>query len=283
MNALTIAAFQWGSWPGQSQDERRTRLRRILDSAAGLGADLVVLPRLAGPIAFGAEPREGHLNLAECVRTQEAQDLFWSSLARETGMALVAGSTIVQRESDFMEAATMYAGDGRRAGESVRLHVGMEPGLTGGSEVRPIDFGGTRIGFVIGADAWSPEQCRILALMGCDILLSIQAMPEPHNPWAFVAGLWQNVQQNQVFGVEACLAGNGFAGRSAAYGPCDMAAGFSGFLIQAPDSEGDSLVHARLVPEALDRARREFPIFEHFNRRLYCREFPGAFERGGAL
>lgn len=282
MNKLTIAAFQWESWPGRTQEERRTALMKTMEAAAGSGADLVVMPRLVGPIAFGAEPGNDRLGLAECSRTCEAQERFWSRLARETGTALLAGSTIVQRERGYMESAVLYAGNGNRIGESLRVHVRKEPGLEGGSEIQPLDFGGTRLGIVIGSDAWSPEQCRILALMGCDVLLSIQGMPLPYNPWAFIAGLWQNVQQNQVFGVEACLAGNGFAGRSAIYGPCDMAAGFSGFVAQAPAAEGDSLISARLVPEDLDRARHTFPIFRHFNRRLYSREFPGAFEKGGA-
>ncbi len=132
------------------------------------------------------------------------------------------------------------------------------------------------LGLVLGTDAWYPEVSRILSLQGAQVLLALTARPQPYNPWRQVAGMWQQVQQNQVYCAEACLVGNflgkSFAGQSSLYGPCEITPGETGVLSQAESATEPEKVEARIALATLGEIRSRYPLREHFNIPLYRRE-----------
>lgn len=265
---LNVAAVQWGSWPGASAPARRSQLSDLVGKAADLGAVLVVLPRLSDCAAWGDDLCGGTPDFERAAVEAPEREAFFAGLAVRYGVNLVH-SAVSRAGRGMIEYTEWRCPTGEVAAGALRLHTAAEPGLCAGDDIVPAELSGMRMGFVCGDDAWSPEQCRILALLNCDLLISPQALRKPYRRWSQVAGLWQQVQQNQVFGVESCLVGGSFSGRSAILGPCDMRPGFSGYLTEAPHESSDCVLTAVLKRRDLLHARRSFAIFDHFNVDLY--------------
>lgn len=241
---------------------------------------MVVLPRLAGNVAFGDDLLNRQADPTLAAESHDGQLGWFKSLA--AGERVFLAAAMMQKSAaGWVEVGLVFSPQGVNVGCAVRVHVRSEGGLlAGGDEIAPVDLPLGRAGLLVGDDAWSPEQCRILALSGCDLFLSLQAIAGPYRRWKQVAGLWQLTQQNQVFSVESCLVGGGYAGVSAILGPCDMAPHFSGFLAEAGDAANDSVLVQALSPDSLKEARTKFPIFKHFNVRLYDAAFAKAFAGG---
>ncbi len=229
-----------------------------------------------------------------------------AALARETGLMLgfaaeTSGPTGTAR------GGYLFGTDGRLLGRQAQTQVLPEErvgGIVPGTTLEPISLpppapAGLKAGFLVGSDAWYPEVARILTLKGAALLLAPVAMRAPYSPWRQVAAIWQQVQQNQVFGLEACLVGSGtahsYAGRSAIFAPCEMTPGETGILAQigvdpkaidpgqwadglsAAGSAEPGLVVADLDFDALQRTVDGYSLWEQQNLDFYRSFFPGVY------
>jgi predicted amidohydrolase len=134
------------------------------------------------------------------------------------------------------------------------------------------------VGLILGEDIRYPEVARILALQGADVLVHLSATPAAVSDEAWLAQLWREVQANQTFGLQACLVGGGFAGRSAVLAPVEMTAGDTGILEWAQATTDPEVVIASLDHEARRAVIVNYPIFAYFNAGLYARELLPAYE-----
>ncbi|HHY95300.1 MAG TPA: hypothetical protein GX513_09860 [Firmicutes bacterium] len=263
---------------------------RWIGEVAAKGALLVLLPQhlglgeleKAGCTSVAAAPR-GLLNAA-WERFQEKA----AGLALKHQVYLCPGTALRARQGDVFCAAPLFSPRGELLGVQEQLHLRARErawGVRGGDELAVFSVEGVATGIVVGTDAWYPEVSRVLALRGADLLLAPLSVPAPYGFWEQVAGMWQEVQQNQVFALEAGLSGRllglDFRGRTAAFAPCDAQLawvnppgtdpGDTGWLGVLPEGEeGPIWVEVQL--EALTRARRYFPVFQ-FNVSLYQRHF----------
>ncbi len=109
-----------------------------------------------------------------------------------------------------------------------------EMGLVRGTDVKVFETGMGRVGIIVGTDAWYPEVGRVLALKGVDVVCHCGALATGVNKWRQLAGIWQQVQQNQFFCVEsqlaACITDKEFAAESLVHAPCEMTDGYEGIL-----------------------------------------------------
>ncbi|RJQ08971.1 MAG: hypothetical protein C4551_04490 [Bacillota bacterium] len=255
--------------------------REAVLQAARAGATLVVLPGRALDETSPGPPRQGGKGPEE-ERVLERARL----LAREAGCYIVPGSAVVSGPEGPCRVSWLLRPDGEVAGRQVQTHVApndQDAGLTTGSTLSPfpVDSLGLKVGLVVGSDAWVPEVSRILALQGADVLISPVAMPGPYSEPRQLAGLWQQVQQNQTMGLEACLVGEGgghsWAGRSAIIGPCEMTADESGFVVRAATAVGGMTLIGPLDLEARRRVITSYDIFGELNVELYRKAFPGIY------
>jgi predicted amidohydrolase len=106
-----------------------------------------------------------------------------------------------------------------------------------------------------GNDARNPEVGRIMALQGADLRLHCGALEGNQTCWLQTAAMWAQVQQNQVFAVEAQLS-----------------------TTVAVSSFGAALAVADLDLEALQELRRNHPWRDH-NPELYSNDFPKVYYR----
>jgi omega-amidase len=133
------------------------------------------------------------------------------------------------------------------------------------------------LGLVAGNDARHPEVGRIMALQGADLLLHCGALEGNQTCWSQTAAMWAQVQQNQVFAVEAQLsitfAGLSFGAALAITAPCEITFGHSGYLTRGnPDS---SRVWAKLDRETLIKVRNDNPLLKLLNPEAYSELFGG--------
>lgn len=260
--------------------------------AARAGAKLVVLPAFALQAGSTPKPSDGDRNgllaqAADIAREAGCYLVAGTALVAATGGGLAAGRGRATGRSQVVEqVAWLVAPDGSLIGEQAQTHTTREEEAAGwlaASELRVFapQALGARVGLLVGQDAWVPEASRILALEGADLLVAPLAMLAPYSEPRQVAGLWQEVQQNQTLGIEACLVGKWkgrtYAGRSAITAPCEMTPDESGFSARAEAVDTGLTLFG---PVDL-RARREvvaaYDILGELNTDLYRAAFPDLY------
>ncbi len=152
--------------------ERKSNIQRsanFIETAAGQGANLIVLPELANS-GYVFRSREEAFALSEEVPGGQACEA-WSALAARHGLHIVAG--ICEREGEVLYNSSVVIGPKGHVGTFRKVHLWneenlyFEPGNLGYPVFKtPIG----RIGTFICYDCWFPESFRLCALQGADIV-----------------------------------------------------------------------------------------------------------------
>lgn len=171
---LDIALVQHAMGP--HGDENRAASETGIAEAAGLGAELVLLPELHASEYFCKYQDPALFDLAEPLDGPTAQML--SRAAAEHGVVVV-GSIFEHRAAGLAHnTAVVHDRDGRLAGIYRKMHIPDDPGYNekfyftpGDLGFEPIDTSIGRLGVLVCWDQWYPEAARLMALAGADILL----------------------------------------------------------------------------------------------------------------
>ena len=255
----------------------RAMAARMQALAAG-GVRLCVYPGLYGLCLAGPWPRD--LPWQSTVRAhpglKNAFITVASRAARMAHMYLVPGSALVPEGSGFAEWTGLFAPNGDLLGEQSATQPAADlPDLVLGRQIRPIESPFGPVGLMAGRDADVPEVARILALQGARLLIAPRAPIAPYSAMRAMAGLWQLVQQNQVFGLESGLAGMALGaardGKAAVLAPAELDPDDSGFLGRPGYYVGDDSLSAALDFERLEDLRERRPLGRHLNVALYRR------------
>jgi len=299
--------------------------RQALEACATEGCRLVLFPAYLGNV-LSEEGMEVFVRLrrGEPARaTFAACEELLSRWAREAGVYLVGGSVLVPAGSEaspgYVNLCPAFSPSGEVILRQLQTHADAgerERGLVTGHELGRFSAEELVVGPVVGTDVMVPEVSRIHSLLGATLLVVPNAVPG-YPPWIQLAGLWQEVQQNQVFGAEACLVGElgglSFRGRTAVFGPCEMTPGKSGFLAgfssfyrdltlrymgeetppelrepwdvapgrgTALAGEGYRALVVEVDPAELRATWEEYDIFGELNLGLYCRHLPEVYGGG---
>ncbi|KUO48938.1 MAG: hypothetical protein APF76_09850 [Desulfitibacter sp. BRH_c19] len=148
----------------------------------------------------------------------------------------------------------------------------LRQGLKRGTTLETIDTPIGRIGFIIGTDCFYPQIGRILGLQGIDIAIAFYQQPAPYNSWLQMSGVWQQVQHNQFFAVEAGFNGTlgqeHFAAESIIHQPLgENGDGCS----QKLKTNQNGFIKCILDQNTLESIKQKFPIYKYLNRTLYQR------------
>jgi len=269
------------------------RPRQAVLQAARSGAGLVVLPAFCLQAAAGAGPAEVFTGNSPS-RDELLQEAL--SIARDARCFLVPGTVVLPVEEEgkgsqgaaFRHVAWLISPDGDLVGEQAQTHTTAQEeasGLVRSDRLEVFPALGVKVGMLVGLDAWVPEVARILTLEGAVVLVAPLAMPAPYSEARQLAGVWQVVQQNQVFGIESCLVGEVggtlYTGRSAVTAPCEAVPDESGFVVRAPSPEGSLTVMGGMDSGAREETLAAYNVLEGLNIGLYRRVFPMAYLRPG--
>ncbi len=263
----------------------RALVQAVESTAQRTPADLYLFP---GLLALGLVPQ---LDLADpkavALADGSLKDAYLAAgsyAARTLGAVVVPGTIyLVTPQDRVQQYAAVFDRQGNLVGEQLQTHKDGTVQATA-DEISPIAVdAGVKVGLLLGRDAWYPEVSRILSLQGADILLAPLAPGTPYSSEEALWGLWQEVQQNQVFGVESGLFGvmgeRVFAGRAAILAPCEMTEDEAGFLPRPGYFVGTGAQVATLRVDDLQKVRRDYPLLRHLNPGLYRKYLPLIYRR----
>lgn len=255
--------------------------------------DLVVFPAfsallfalkcgLTGNYRNFADVLHGYLEKWEMINQSYLE--LHAQLCRECCCFIIAGTMPEVKGEKLYHSTAILDREGNIAGIQRQTHLSREEkdlGFSRGKELSIFHSEEHKIGIIIGTDAWYPEVSRILALMGADIICHPGAIPEPYNFWRQIAGMWQEVQQNQFFCIEsqlcASIAGRAFSARCIIHAPCEMTEGKTGFL--ALGQRGEKSIHAFLDFPTRKEVITHYPLQDFLNPTAYRRYFPSIYHR----
>lgn len=242
------------------------------------GTRLCVYPGLYGLCLAGPWPADipWLATLRAHGGLKEAFTSVASRVARNAHVYLVPGSILLPTGQGFVEWSALFGPDGELLGEQTATQPDRTlPGKQLADRMAPIDTPFGPVGLLLGADADVPETARIYALQGCRLLIAPRAPGRAYTATSAMAGLWQAVQQNQVFGLESGLVGTAAGverdGKAGALAPAELASDTSGFVGRPGYFVGDGAVSADLDFDRLEELRQRRPLSRHLNAALYRR------------
>ena len=114
----------------------------------------------------------------EYANSFKADVLFWSSIAKENNVVLVASLFEKRTAGLYHNTAVVFEKDGSIAGKYRKMHIPDDPGFyekfyftPGDLGFEPIETSIGKLGILICWDQWYPEAARIMALKGADLLI----------------------------------------------------------------------------------------------------------------
>lgn len=249
-----------------SPDDNLANAERLVRQAAGLGAEIAVLPERWEVFGSSAELREG----AQPVDGERL--LAVQGWARELGIAIVAGSVaeILPHDDRLRNTSVAFDRDGRRSGVYRKIHqfdVDIE-----GQRVRESDtdapgtegviahLAGLEVGLSICYDLRFPELYRAYAVAGATVVTVPAAFLERTGRDHWEVLLRARAIENQCFVLAANQHGALPAGFTA-YGRSLIADPWGTVLAQAAD--GERVIVADCDHAELARIRAHLPALAH--------------------
>lgn len=181
VDGLVIACVQMAVHIGEKRDNVRRAIDHI-ETAAGNGASLIVLPELANSGYVFAD-RDEAFALAETLPDGETAQRL-SDVAQRLGIHIVAG--IAERAGQSLYNSAFFTGPSGPVGVYRKLHLWndehrfFEPGDLG---MPVFDTPLGRIAIAICYDGWFPEIYRLAAMQGADIVcVPTNWVPMPAQP-----------------------------------------------------------------------------------------------------
>jgi predicted amidohydrolase len=302
-NRLTVAVVQWRfAWAGVG-DAWENQWARLIGQAAARGAQLVVLPAHAGDALLARQyPELAHmslrLGLAQAWRSTQpnadravqgktlwqAYHRIFGHLAAQHRIVLAAGSLLLPDErDDLYHQAFLFDAQGEVRGVQRACHrtpAERALGVLAGDRLDVFETPAGTLGLIVGEDLYHPEVARVLTRQGADVLMA-PTQRRFAGEAGLLAGLWRDVQGNQVFGLEACLVGD----------EAVPAQGLGSHILCPAELTGDTRgvvaaaatgTESELAVGELDRAARQallarYDITRYFNRQLYTSQLLEAY------
>ena len=285
MRKLTLAVVQMAC--SAVPEENLEKAAQLVRQAAGLGANVILLPELFQRPYFCQERQYAYYRYAFPVE-EDPGVRFLAPLARELGVVLPV--SFYERDGTrLFNSVAMLDADGKLLGVTRKTHIPDDhyyqekfyftPGDTG---FRVWDTAFGKLGVGICWDQWFPETARALALQGAELLLFptaigsepiLQCDSMPH--WRRVmqghaaANLMPVAAANRV-GLEQVLPCPENGGQSSSlqfYGSSFITDG-TGELVAAAGRTEETVLTAAFDLDALDEERLSWGLFR--DRRPHC-------------
>ncbi len=256
------------------EDRERNLLAAIdmIRDAAARQAKIICFPEMGFDRFFPqvrADPR--YFELAEPVPGPTVERL--RRAARDAGIAIVANIFERAAPGEYYDCSPVIDADGALLGLSRMAHIAEAPGFNekfyyrpGDGEFQVFPTAAGKVGIAICYDRHYPEQLRILALRGCEMLLVPLAAVSREQWGMFEMEMQVASYQNQYFSVVVNRVGKEgdmeFLGRSFVTDP------FGKLVARAADGRPDLLL-VDLDLEQIEHARRVIPHLRDRRAELY--------------
>jgi N-carbamoylputrescine amidase len=276
---VTLAATQFACTADSS--ENLARAEQLVRTAAGRGAQVVLLQELFETPYFCKDHLEAHFGLARPVAGSPVVERF-QSLARELGVVLPL-SVFERAHNAFFNSLAMIDADGRLLGVYRKSHIPESPGYhekfyfspgDSGFRVWPTRYGTLGVG--VCWDQWFPESARCMALLGAEVLLYPTAIgSEPQDPKLDSRDHWQRCMQGHAAANVMPLVASNRIGRELGerhemtfYGS-SFIAGPTGEKVEEADRSTETVLTATFDLDAVRAQRRAWGVFRDRRPDLY--------------
>lgn len=269
--AVKVALAQLAA--ADDREANRVAALEAIERAARAGAALVVFPEMGFDRFFPqyrADPR--YFDWAEPIPGPTVLRL--QAAARRHRIAIVANIFERAAPGEYYDASPVIDADGRLLGRSRMAHIAEAPHFNekfyyrpGDGEFAVFESAAGRLGVAICYDRHYPEQLRILALRGCEIL-TVPLAAVSREQWPIFEMEMQVASfQNQMWSVVVNRVGREdemtFVGRSFVVDP------YGRVVARAADGVPDLLV-VDIDASVIDAARRVIPHFRDRRPELYA-------------
>ena len=160
-----------------TEDVQSNRNRNMvaIENLSQDGAQLIVLSELHDSLYFCQ--CEDVDNFKYATTLEDFID-FYSGIARDNKVVLVASSFERRAPGLYHNTAVVFETDGTVAGKYRKMHIPDDPGFyekfyftPGDLGFEPIDTSLGRLGVLVCWDQWYPEAARIMTLKGAELLI----------------------------------------------------------------------------------------------------------------
>ena len=272
---MKVAAIQMVS--GRQVQANLARARELMTRAAGMGAELVVLPEY-----FCLLAQHDTDKLAICERVGEGPiQAMLAQTARELGLWVVGGSLpLVQGAPGttgrhVYNSTLVYSPQGDRVARYDKMHLfRFDNGREQYDEARVLSAGDAPVGFELASrdghvwriglsicyDLRFPELYRAHARQGAELLLVPSAFTHTTGQAHWEVLLRARAIENLAYVVAAAQGGAHESGRNT-WGQSMVLDPWGRVL--AEEAQGEAVVLAELEAEKLQEIRRQLPALEH--------------------
>lgn len=239
--------------------------------AAQKGAKIICLQELFKSLYFCDVEDHDNFKLAESIPGPSTD--FFSSLAKELGVVIIASLFEKRAEGLYHNTTAVLDADGSYLGKYRKMHIPDDPGYYEKFYFTPGDLGYkvfktkyATIGVLICWDQWYPEAARITSLMGAEMLFYPTAIgwhkdqDLDTNEEQYQA--WQTIQRSHAVanGVPVVSVNRvGIEGDMKFWGGSFVTNAFGRVMYQADHAEEEVYVH-ELDMDNSDRYRTHWPF-----------------------
>ncbi len=261
--------------------------RRLLQQAAGEGAQVAVLPEFLS-LELGATLSEEvrsdlQASLAGIQRHHDEWLALFGGLARDTGMRIVAGTFLLADGAGrYRNRAYFFAPDGRHAWQEKLQMTGFEKKagtIDGGDALKVFDTDGIRVGISVCYDIEFPLPVRAQCEAGTRLLIVPSCTDAGAGATRVRVGCLARALENRCYVAQSVTAGEApwspaldfNTGEATIYAPMDVGLPADGIVSQ---TQGDQVwAIADLDFEALDASRERAQVAND-------RDWPGQMKPG---
>lgn len=263
---MKIAALQMVSTP--SVEQNLDAARRLVEQAAGAGAELAVLPEY---FCFMGRSDRDKLGIAEPLGDGPIQHAL-AGMAERHRVWLVGGTLPIKTDEPgfAMNANLVYSPSGERVARYDKIHLfrydnGREQydegrTLRAGKAPLAFDADGWRVGLSVCYDLRFPELYRALMRPPCDLICVPSAFTHPTGVAHWEVLLRARAIENQCYVVAAAQGGRHENGRRT-YGHSLVIDPWGEVVAVLPEGEG--VVAAELSRERIGEVRTQLPALDH--------------------
>lgn len=172
---LTLAQIPVSSSIKENLETVKRALRRVQDGT------IVVFPEGA---LSGYSPENKHFIANLNFDKLQESHTYCDNIAKERNIVIVIGS-VEKKDENFYNTAYIFSPDGIQTYRKVNLAFYDKKHFTAGSELPVFKLQGIKVGILMCREIMYPEQWRILAIKGAQVLIHLNNAtgPEKYELW----------------------------------------------------------------------------------------------------
>ena len=274
---MKVASVEWSKSEWKRIDKPKTlvyKIKEYLEKAIEEQVDIIVFPGFTGCF-FQQLSYPDNRSTRSLINKADSREYIEQvkELSQNYKIAICPGSYWQKEKGNiYHESCLIINGEVQLKQRQIYLaRWERELGFSRGTKIELKEIKDWNIALIISTDVFYPQVSRMAALKGADIVLSPVGFTGEKNRALQVSGMWQEVQQNQFFAVEAGFNGflgeRNFWGESIIHAPLEMTEEEDGYLERSSGQQ--SLIIAKLDNRKRRKAISKFDVLSQLNREFY--------------